>query len=167
MEVLPKRFGKFGLTLHPKKTKLINFQKPKSNNGDKPKSDKGNESFDFLGFTHFWGLSRSGNLVVTRKTAKDRFKRALQAITNWCQNHRHDSIKEQNGAISKKLKGHYGYYGITGNYRSLARYLHQVKCLWMKWLNRQSQRRDKNWEWFNQMTMVHPLPTPRIVHSYV
>ncbi len=166
MGVLSERFAKYGLTLHPMKTKLINFQKPKSNNGDKPKSDKGNRSFDFLGFTHFWGLSRKGNFVVIRKTAKDRLKRAIQAFTSWCQEHRHDPIKEQHEAISLKLKGHYGYYGITGNSRSIGNYFLQAKQIWEKWLNRRSQRK-KNWEWFNELIKACPLPVPRIVHSYV
>ncbi len=167
MDVLPKRFGKYGLTLHPIKTKLINFNKPKSGDGTKPKIDLDKRTFDFLGFTHYWGKSRKGNDIVQRKTAKDRFKRALQALSEWCRIHRHDQIEEQWKAISRKIQGHYAYYGITFNMRSLAHFAFQAHNIWFKWLNRRSQRGEHNWQWFNQLLTIYPLPPPKIVHSYL
>lgn len=158
MEVLPKRFGRFGLSLHPEKTKLVDFKRP-SNRAEGP------VSFDLLGFTHFWGKSRKGYWIVQRKTAKDRFARALKRVAWWCRSQRHLPVREQHQALCRKLAGHNQYYGITGNYRALARFCREVHELWRKWLDRRSQRAKMTWERFNRLLQRYPLPKPRVVHS--
>jgi RNA-directed DNA polymerase len=158
MNVLPKRFARYGLTLHPEKTKLIDFRSP-TGNGDDP------GSFDMLGFTHFWGCSRKGNSVVQRKTSRSRFGRALQRVAEWCRMSRHLPVREQHKTLVAKLRGHYNYFGITGNSRALGRFLHEVKCAWRKWLHRRSNRAHMTWERFNLLLSRYPLPEPHIVHS--
>ena len=163
LEVLPKRFGKYGLTLHPEKTRLVPFKRPR---GRGPKADRKDEpppgAFDLLGFTHFWALSRKGNWVVKRKTAKNRFTRALRAITQWCRQNRHLTIKEQWQALKRKLSGHYGYYGIAGNSKALSRFGYLVECAWRKWLSRRSQRGYVSWEEFRRLLAHYPLPAPTV-----
>lgn len=156
--LLPKRFEEFGLKLHPDKTRLIRFQPPGPTRPDP-------ESFDLLGFTHHWGRSLKGKWVVQRQTAASRLTRALQRVWDWCRRHRHHSLPDQCNALGQKLRGHYGYYGVTGNKRSLDTFLHQVQRIWRYWLNKRSQRRTYNWEAFGQVLRRHPLPTPIIVHS--
>jgi RNA-directed DNA polymerase len=164
MEVLPKRFGRFGLTLHPDKTRLVDFRRP---DRFSPKSEpSGPGTFDLLGFTHFWGRSLSGKWIVKRRTAKDRFRRALKRIAQWCKVHRHDEIRAQQEALGQKLRGHYQYYGITGNGKALCKLLYQVNRVWCKWLNRRSQRARMTWERMNRLLKRYPLPPPRIVHPY-
>jgi RNA-directed DNA polymerase len=158
MEVLPKRFGKFGLSLHPEKTKLVDFKRP---NG----RAEGPDSFDLLGFTHFWGKSRKGQWIVQRKTAKDRFARALKRVAQWCRSQRHLPVRQQHQALCRKLAGHNQYYGITGNYRALARFHREVHEVWRKWLDRRSQRAKMTWERFDRLMQRYPLPKPRVVHS--
>jgi group II intron reverse transcriptase/maturase len=160
LDVLPKRFGKYGLTLHPDKTRLVPFHRPDRDDGD----DDGPGTFDLLGFTHHWGLSRKGRWYVKRRTAKDRFSRTLRRIAEWCRAHRHDDVEEQHRALARKLTGHYAYFGVTSNYEALARLAHEVKALWRKWLSRRSQKGFLNWDAMNRLLRRHPLPRPRIVH---
>jgi group II intron reverse transcriptase/maturase len=159
-EVLPKRFGKYGLTLHDEKTRLVDFHRPSGNL-------RHSETFVLLGFTHYWGKSRKGNWVVQRKTAQKKLKLAVRKVYEWCKVHRHDPVKEQWQALCRKVQGHYGFYGITSNMRGLNRYYEQVKRAWRKWLNRRSRNRDMPWDRFNRLLDRYPLPRPRIVHSYV
>jgi RNA-directed DNA polymerase len=158
LAVLAKRFAKYGLTLHPEKTKLIDFRRP-TGNGDGP------GSFDVLGFTHFWGRSRKGNWVVQRKTLRSRFGRALQRVAEWCRKARHLPVREQHKTLVAKVRGHYNYFGITGNSRALGRFLHEVKRAWRKWLDRRSNRARMTWQRFRLLVGRYPLPWPRIVHS--
>lgn len=158
--LLPKRFGKYGLTLHETKTRLVDFNRPK------PPLRK-SETFVFLGFTHYWGKSRKGNRVVQRKTASKKLKEAVRRIYQWCKAHRHDPIADQCRALGRKLTGHYGFYGITFNMPSLRRFFEQVKRAWRKWLNRRSRNKDMPWDRFNRLLERYPLPRPRIVHGYV
>ena len=158
MEVLPKRFGRFGLSLHPEKTKLVDFRRPNNRS-------EGPGSFDLLGFTHLWGKSRKGRWTVQRKTAKDRFARALKRVAQWCRSQRHLPVRLQHKALCRKLMGHNQYYGITGNHRALSRFCREVHEVWQKWLNRRSQRAKMTWERFNRLLQRYPLPRPRVVHS--
>jgi RNA-directed DNA polymerase len=158
LEVLPKRFAKYGLTLHPEKTRLVRFTRERHDDDD-------SGTFDFLGFTHYWGTSRKGRAVIKRKTAGKRLRRSLKRIAQWCRAHRHDRLREQHRALSSKVRGHYGYYGITGNARWLARYHHAVKRIWQRWLSRRSQRATIGWRRFGQLLKVYPLPKPVVVHS--
>lgn len=164
MEVLPKRFGKYGLTLHPDKTQLVEFNRP-PHGGPPRKGGAQRRSFDLLGFTHFWGQSRRGNWVVKRKTASDRFRRSLKRIAAWCRSHRHWTVESQQKALAKKLIGHCAYYGLTGNARSLADFKRALLRVWQYWLCRRSQQRHLTWAAFYRLQAHHPLPSPRAVHS--
>ena len=116
--VLPKRFGKYGLNLHPTKTRLIRFARPcRWQEGNKKRAEQGNDTFDFLGFTHYWGKTRKGGYAVKRKTAGKRLSRSLKAINQWLQSHLHLEVREQWNKLMQKLHGHFAYYGITGNRR--------------------------------------------------
>ena len=159
MEVLPKRFGRYGLELNKEKTRLLQFKPPKDKEGPKP------DSFDFLGFNHHWGLSRNGRWVVKRKTAKDRFSRSLIRIAKWMKIHRHFTMCWQHRMLCMKLKGHYGYYGITGNSQALSRFRHEVTRLWHKWLNRRSQRATMPWDRFRKLLEFYTLPPSVCAHS--
>jgi group II intron reverse transcriptase/maturase len=159
MAVLPKRFGKYGLTLHPQKTRLIDFRRPQGPSG------RGPDSFDLLGFTHFWGRSGKGAWVVKRKTGKNRFSRAVRAVAEWCRRNRHQPLREQHRALASKLRGHFGYYGITGNSSALGSFLFVVRRLWHKWLGRRSQRGNMPWEQFVVTLQRFPLPRAIAVHS--
>ena len=162
LDVLPKRFGKYGLTLHPDKTRLVPFHRPDRVDG----SDGGSGTFDLLGFTHHWGLSRKGKWVVKKRTAKDRFSRTLRRIAEWCRRHRHDDVEAQQRALARMLNGHYAYFGVTSNYAALARLHHEVKSIWRKWLSRRSQKAVLNWNAMLVLLKRFPLPPPRIVHRY-
>ena len=162
LDVLPKRFGKYGLTLHPDKTRLVAFQRPGRDDGD----DGGAGTFNLLGFTHHWGLSRKGNWVVMKRTAKDRFSRALRRVYEWCRWNRHLDVETQRRAISLKLNGHYSYFGVTGNSRMIARLFHETKRVWRKWLSRRSQKGALSWDKMHRLLERYPLPKPRIVHRY-
>jgi group II intron reverse transcriptase/maturase len=157
-DVLPKRFGKYGLELHPEKTRLVRFTRPKSKSDKDDDDDPG--SFDLLGFTHFWALSRNGYWVVMLKTAKSRLSRAVRRITEWCRSHRHLSVKEQHAALTRKLRGHYNYFGVVGNARALWRFKIAVYITWRSWLNRRSQRARMTWQRMRQLAEKYPLPFP-------
>jgi RNA-directed DNA polymerase len=162
LDVLPKRFGKYGLTLHPDKTRLVAFQRPKRDDD----GDDGPGSFDLLGFTHHWGLSLKGNWVVMKHTAKDRFSRALRRIRDYCRLNRHADVETQHRALSQKLNGHFSYFGVTGNMRMIARLRRETERAWHKWLSRRSQRGTLNWGQMSALLKRHPLPKARIVHRY-
>jgi len=167
MEVLPKRFGKYGLTLHPEKTRLVPFRPPRRTKREEAR--EGSEppqpgSFDLLGFTHHWAKSRRGNWVIKQRTAKGRFARSLKRVAEWCRQVMHRPIREQHRDLSRKVRGHYGYYGITGNWVALDRFRFEVTKVWRKWLRRRSQRK-RSWDCFNQMMERFPLPAAVAVHS--
>jgi group II intron reverse transcriptase/maturase len=159
-QVLPKRFGRYGLSLHKEKTRLVDFRRP----ARKDRSKSG--SFVFLGFTHYWGKSRKGNRVVKRKTAKAKLKLAIGRVHRWCKANRHLPVNEQQQHLSRKLHGHYGFYGITFNGRSLSSFYEQVKRSWRKWLSRRSREKPMPWDRFNRLLERYPLPRPRIVHQF-
>jgi group II intron reverse transcriptase/maturase len=165
MEVVPKRFGKYGLTVHPTKTKLVSFRPPSSTTAatDEPRDHSG--TFDLLGFTHYWDRSRRGYWVVKLKTATDRFSRAVRSIDSWCQANRHLSLSEQQQKLNEKLRGHYAYYGVTGNSGALSRFLHEVECRWRKWLYRRNRLRSLNWNMFRRLLQRYPLAPVRTVRS--
>ena len=168
MEVLPKRFGKYGLTLHPDKTRLVPFRRPPRRVDDGIGYRDGRPgTFDLLGFTHYWGRTRRGGWAVMRKTASKRLSRAVRSIAQWCRDNRHDPVCEQHAILSQKVRGHYAYYGITGNFRMLQMFLRTVERTWRWWLSRRNRRRDMNWQRFVRLLKRYALPSPRIVHSYV
>jgi group II intron reverse transcriptase/maturase len=165
MTVLGKRFARYGLTLHPEKTRLVEFRSPGRRGGEGDEGAHTGCSFDMLGFTHFWARSRKGRWIVKRKTAKTRFGRAVKRLAQWCREHRHAPLAEQHEAINRKLRGHYAYYGVTGNAHALKRYLRMAERAWRKWLNRRNHRAHMEWARFKQVLQRYPLLPPRIVHS--
>ena len=165
LEVLPKRFEKYGLQLHPEKTRLARFERPPRPSDKRFPRGPRPDTFDFLGFTHHWGVSRKGNTVVKRKTARSRLRRAIGALSAWCRSHRHDRVAVQHGALSLKLRGHYAYYGITGNFAALRVLRRLTERVWQKWLNRRSSRRHMPWDRFKRLLERYPLPVEHIVHS--
>ena len=170
LDVLPKRLAKYGLTLHPEKTRLVDFRRPdkraeaSSGNGD-ARSRPG--TFDLLGFTHYWAKSRKGYWVVKQKTARDRFQRALKRVADWCRRHRHEPVREQWAALKRKLLGHFGYFGITGNYQAVCSFWYRVIGVWRMWLSRRSQRASTSWAGMKRLLERYPLPQPRIRSSPV
>jgi len=164
-EVLPKRFERYGLKLHPDKTRLVRFTKPSdpNTNGQGPSEEP--ESFDLLGFTHYWARSLRGNWVVKRKTSKSRLGRALKATHQWCRRHLHDPLARQQQALGRKIRGHCAYYGITGNSASLSAYRMWVLRIWRYWLSRRNRERGMTWDRFNQLLARYPLPSAVAIHS--
>jgi group II intron reverse transcriptase/maturase len=164
MAVLPKRFGKYGLTLHPDKTRLVPFQRPdrmrRTRGGDDGPDKPG--TFDFLGFTILWCKSpMTGRWVVKTRTAVDRFRRTLKRISQWCKANRHAPLETQQRVLNQKLRGHYGYYGRKGNRARLWALLHWVVPRWWRWLRRRSQR-GLSWEAMNRLLRRYPLLTPAL-----
>jgi len=157
-EVLPKRFDRFGLELHPDKTSLIKFGKP-------PKNAKGQQksgTFDFLGFTYYWGRSLKGYPVVKKKTARKRLSRYLKMTWNGCKENRHDPILEQYRTLCAKLRGYYQYFGVRSNYKAIEAAYEYTEKAWRYWLSRRSH---KGKVLFETLQETFPLPKPRIVHS--
>jgi group II intron reverse transcriptase/maturase len=162
LDVLAKRFAKYGLTLHPEKTRLVPFDRPRggvANSGTRP------GTFDLLGFTHYWGRSFRGWWIIKRQTARSRFSRALKRVGEWCRVNRHRPVAEQQQALNRRLRGHYGYYGITTNHPALRRFREEVQCIWRKWLNRRSQRARMTWQRFHLLLRQYPLLPAQVTHS--
>jgi RNA-directed DNA polymerase len=158
-EVLRKRMAKYGLTLHPEKTRLIPFMRPHLGRD----SGSGPGTFDFLGFTMYWCRTRRGGWRLGMKTRKARIQRALVTLGDWCRRHRHRPLKDQHAALSRRLRGHFQYFGVNGNARSLQKVRYRTERVWLKWLRRRSQRGGRlTWERFRAYLKTHPLPPPRI-----
>jgi RNA-directed DNA polymerase len=166
LEVLPKRFEKYGLTVHPQKTRLVPFERPPADpDRPGPRTRTPPETFDFLGFTHYWDRSRKGGWTVKRKTSTSRFSRGLKAIAQWCRKNRHEPLADQHRTLSQKLTGHYAYYGITGNSHSLGRFRTAVIRLWRKWLSRRDRGRSMSWDRMQRLLARHLLPPAIAIHS--
>jgi RNA-directed DNA polymerase len=160
LRVLPERFGKYGLSLHPDKTRLVPFRRP-----DRSGPDDGPGTFALLGFTHYWARSLRGKWIVKQKTAKDRLARTLRRFAEWCRRNRHLSVQVQHRVLSRQLAGHYAYFGITSNYEALRNVWHHVKAIWKKALARRSNV-IFSWTKMHRLLRRYRLPKPRIVHSY-
>ena len=166
LEVLPKRFGQYGPTLHSDKTRLVPFRRPPLRTDRKsPPWEAKPGTLDLLGFTHFWGRSRTGNWVVKRRTARIRLSRALRTVAQGCRWNRHRPIRDQHDTLNQKLRGHYAYYGITGNGKALSGFPRQVRRLRRKWLGRRKRAESIPWPRFHCLLERYPLPRPLIVHS--
>ena len=157
--VLEKWLGRFGLTLHPDKTRLLPFWRPPTTQ----QSGQGPATFDFVGFTFYWRRTRTGHWRMGCKTRRASLRRAKQAIYDWCRRHRHQSVEAQHAALSRRLRGHFNYFGVNGNFQSLLRLVGATKRAWYKWLCRRSQRRRLTWERFTDFLRQRPLPRPRIM----
>jgi RNA-directed DNA polymerase len=162
--VLGQRLGRYGLTLHPTKTRLVDFRYHRPDGTCHPDTD--GTTFDFLGFTHVWGKSWQGKTRVWQVTAKSRYARALSAVSEWCRHNRHLSLRDQHAHLSKMMRGHYAYYGISGNSRRLRWFAWQVVRVWRKWLSRRDRAGVFLWSRLNEILKRHPLPPARIVHRY-
>ena len=159
--VLPKRFEKYGLTIHPDKTRLLDFISP----DDWHKRGSGEpESFTFLGFTYYWCKTHKGKWSPRPKTAKDRLGRGIRTIHEWCRENRHLPVKEQCKALNAKLRGHFQYYGITGNKKSIDQFHRATRRAWRFWLDRRSNNAGMTWERFYSLLDRHPLVNPFIAH---
>jgi hypothetical protein len=166
LDVLPKRFGKYGLTIHPDKTRLVPFQRPSCRPAQPGSPEVPRPgSFDFLGFTHSWSRSQRGNWVVKRKTAGRRLRRAVTKIAAWCRQNRHLPMAEPYPALQPKLQGPYASYGgLIGNLRCLSNFRYEVMRLWPKWLSRRRRRGRWPWARFSRLLQVLVLPWP---HAWV
>lgn len=167
LDVLPKRFGKYGLTLHPDKTRLVPFRRPPrrpSREGSVAVQPPG--TFDLLGFTLHWARSRAGSFVVKLRTAADRLARAVKRVWQFCRTHRHDKVRDQRVALARMLRGHYAYFGITGNVPRIRTFLYLVERAWRYWLDRRSRNAHMTWQRMAQLLERNPLPPARLVHRY-
>jgi group II intron reverse transcriptase/maturase len=152
---LPKRFARFGLTLHPEKTRMLRFLPPDQRGGEP-------QTFDFLGFTHYMAKSRKGYWLPFRQTSLKRFTRALNGMREWMRTNRHLPVPRQAIVLGQKLRGHFGYYGIRGNSRALSRLRYAVVLAWKKWLSRRSQRAALTWDAYKRLLARYPLPPARL-----
>ncbi len=164
LSVLPKRFAKYGLTLHPEKTRLIEFGRFAEENAKR--QGKKPATFDFLGFTHIGARSRKGKFTLQVKTIAKRLRRGLKTVADWCQRHRHEPVSQQQKTLNAKLRGHYQYYGRPTNYRSLWQFYRKVRRIWKTWLSRRTRGHRLTWERYVQILRQHPLMRPRITHSW-
>jgi len=164
LEVLGKRLGRYGLTLHPTKTRFVDFRANPPGGGHSATTAT---TFDFLGFTHVWGKSLKGRNVVRQITAKDRYARALASVTAWCRDNRHRPIREQHARLSRMIRGHCAYYGLTGNSLRIGWYRHQLRRIWKKWLTRRGRQNYLTWSRFDAMLSRYPLPPARVIQPYV
>ena len=162
-EVLQRRCERYGLRLHPEKTRVVAMRRPAFRGT--PTREQRPGSFDFLGFTHVWVRSRKGYWVIRQQTAKDRLRRAIQRCGEWCRRHRHEPVAWQHRQLSRAYLGHLSYYGITGNLMSLNRLRRRIERVWHQWLARRSQR-GLPWKRFQELHRRFALPRPVIVHQY-
>jgi RNA-directed DNA polymerase len=165
LNVLTKRFERYGLKLHPEKTRLMAFGRQALAKSEEPGARKPT-TFDFLGFTHICKRSRKGNFTVHVRTMRKRLRRSLKKVTAWCQKHRHDPVEKQQEALNRKLKGHYQYYGRPTNYRSLWEFYRSVRRIWKNWLNRRTRGYTLNWKEFEHLLRRFPLLAPRITRPW-
>ena len=164
LSALHKRFAKYGLTLHPEKTRLVAFGREALASADRAGTKP--DTFDFLGFSHKCARNRRGNFTVHVKTMKKRLRRSLKRVAEWCQTHRHYPVEWQQATLNAKLRGHYQYYGRPSNYRSLRQFYRGVHRTWKKWLGRRTRGRKFTWEKYAQHLRRHPLLRPRITRSW-
>jgi RNA-directed DNA polymerase len=159
LKVLPKRFEKYKLSLHPEKTRFVDLSN---------KSDEGNRSFDFLGFTHYMGKSLKGKPVLKRETSSKKLTNAITKMEKWIKENRHQKISQLIKEVNVKIRGHYNYYGITFNSRGISKFYRQVKYRLHKWLNRRGGKAVWNWKRFDKLINEWlPLLRPKIYHSYI
>jgi group II intron reverse transcriptase/maturase len=162
LEDLRERLAHFGLRLHEDKTRLLEFGRLPALNR-KRRGVRRPETFAFLGLTHYCGWTRDGRFVVKRKTQSGRLTRKLKMLRQEARHRMHTPAAGQHRWLAQVLRGHYAYYGLRGNYRSLNTFYQEVRLLWFHTLRRRSQRR-MTWRAFGALLERSPLPTPRITH---
>jgi group II intron reverse transcriptase/maturase len=158
LTALARRLAKYGLALHPEKTRLVDFR-------CKAREGRHSATFDVLGFTHFWGHSLKGKWIVRRRTSRRAFTRALERVAEWCRWYRHLPVREQHAALIRKVNGHCGYFGITGNRRALGCFVREVRHVWRKWLSRRSNRAYMKWDEFLRLERRYQFPLPHVARS--
>lgn len=159
LKLTQQRFESYGLKIHPEKTRIADFRDPY-------KTGKQAETFDFLGFTHYWGRTKRGGWAVKSKTSAKKFRASVQKIGKWCKRHRHMKVQSQHRELCAKVRGHYAYYGIRGNFEDLKRFQRAVRRKWHHWLVRRSRERHNKAAIWTLIDEHLPLPPPRIVHHY-
>ena len=164
LDAIRERFALFGLELEPSKTRLVEFGRFAERNS-KAKSQGKPETFDFLGFTHYCSHSRDGRFRVKRRSVNKKLNTKLKELNLWLKKNRHRRLKELFAILDMKLRGHYQFYGITDNSKSIGRYYYTMKRLLFKWLNRRSQRKSYTWEGFNSLLEIFKLTQQRILVS--
>ena len=152
--VLRKRFERYGLRLHPEKTRVVSVERPEGTQ----RTGKAKATFDFLGFTHYWRRVRSGRWMPWVRTRTARLRRFIATVADWCRSHRHEPVKEQHAALTQRIAGHFNYFGVNGNVPCLQHVLRACTVVWHKRLNQRSQRASKTWDEFNDLLQRHPLP---------
>ncbi len=160
-EILPKRFERFGLTIHPQKSRLLSFGKPAYSK----EITRGDNTFDFPGFTHYWARSRQGNWVIKRKTSSKRVRKTIVAMREWCRQNMHRPLEEQYRILSWKLRGHFQYFGVRCNMRAMEAVRYFVRRGWKYWLSRRCHKKAMDWGKFEKLQESMLLPLPKIVHS--
>ncbi len=156
---LEKWMARYKLRLHPDKTRLVEFRRPPARH----QGGKGPGALDFLGFTMYWRRNHRGSgWHLSWKTRAARLQRAITVATDYCRRHRHESVATQHRALTRRIQGHFNYFGVNDNTRCLSTLQHQAKRAWHKWLNRRSQRSRLTWERFNDLLRDFPLPAPRV-----
>lgn len=164
LKALPTRLGTYGLTLHAEKTRLVPFGRPRKRPGERGDDGPRPGTFNFLGFTHYWGATQKGNWMVKRKTEAGRFRRAVRAVSQWCRANLHAGVPAHHRRLCAILRGHFGYYGIAGNSFAISAFRTRVQRIWRYWLTRRSQRDTTNWQRFNRLLQRYPLPPARLAH---
>jgi len=152
LRLLTERLAGYGLSVNTQKTRLVRFGR-----------GGGSGTFDFLGLTRIAGKDRRGGYLVRRKTARKRFTRSLQAVTEWRRKRRHEAMSWQWSELCVKLRGDYNYYGVRGNYEALARFRDKAWKRWMVSLRRRSQKSDIN-RLYTLLKDRFKLPSPTITH---
>ncbi len=158
LEVLPKRFNRYSLELHPTKTHLIAFRKP-------AQKEKPQGTFDFLGFTYYWGRSLKGKWVIKKQTARKRRNRFMRMLWQWCRKNRHESIRSQQETLCSKLMGFYQYFGVRSNFKVLEVVYEYAAAAWKHWLGQRHRNGRLNYKKFSRLLAGYPLTRPRIVHN--
>ena len=158
MDTLPKRMAKFGLNIHPEKTKLVDFS---------PYGKSKPPTIDFLGFTHYWTKSKKGAPVVKRRTTSKGLRKGIKKLEESCRNNRHKRLKEQHKLLKAKLQGLYQYYSIRSNYKALKTFYQIALRRWYYWLNKRSQTNSYTWKGYKDILQHFILPLPRIIHNNV
>ena len=164
-QALKSRFSKYGLEIHPTKSRTITFGRFERDNAEK--QNRKPNTFEFLGFTHYCDVSRRGNFKLGRKTSSKKFSAKCREMNNWLRGIRNlVRTKDWWKILSAKLRGHYQYYGVSENYLSLIKFYRLTVKTVRKWLNRRSQKRKMSWDRFTEYLKHYPLPQPRIVHKF-
>ena len=158
MNTLPKRMNKYGLRIHPEKTKLVDFNP--YGNGKVP-------TIDFLGFTHYWTKSKKGIAIIKRRTTAKGLRKGISKIEDYCKDHRHERLKVQHKKLKSKLHGLYQYHGIRSNFQALKAFYRTVHQRWFYWLNRRSQTNSYTWKGYKKLLEHFVFPRPRIIHNNV